>query len=272
MRGASHNSAISANEALLRVRVPRFSYGERITLHAIELCFSEPGIVALVGPNGSGKSTLLRLAAGLLRAEGTEVSVLGQSVAGLSERSRAALIAWVPQRAEPAFSMRVIDLVRVGRYRHRRKDGSGPAGREAIRESLRSVGMESLAGREVDTLSGGEWQRALLARALAQETPVLLLDEPVAGLDLHHQEEAYRLFRRLAGEGKLVFVADHHIELAASYADRILMLCDGVLVGDGPPGQVLTRERVAQTFGVQVEVFADPVTGTPRLSRPRTTT
>jgi iron complex transport system ATP-binding protein len=138
-----------------------------------------------------------------------------------------------------------------------------------IESALESVGLQVLADREVETLSGGEWQRALVARAIAQDTPVLLLDEPVASLDLRYQDEVYVLLRRLADDGRLVIVADHHLEIAASYADRALLLRQGTIVADGPPDTVLTAETIADVFDVRLDVFADPVTGSPRLSRPR---
>lgn len=269
MTGASDNSSRSTKAPIVHASIPEFRYGSRIALRSIELEISEPGVIALVGPNGSGKSTLLRIAAGLVGGRGIDVRIHGRSIRDLPERLRAAWVAWVPQRAAPVFSMNLTEMVRVGLYRHNHLFDKGLSDGAAIQESLRAVELEELADRDVETLSGGEWQRALLARALVQRTPVLLLDEPVAGLDLHHQEEAYQLFRRLAADGKLVIVADHHIELAASHSDRIVMLSRGSIVGDGPPREVLTRDRIERAFGVLVEVFDDPVTGGPRLSRPR---
>jgi iron complex transport system ATP-binding protein len=252
----------------IEIQAPRIGYGSDIVLRDISLSLSGPGIVALVGRNGSGKSTLLKTAAGLLRNTDIRVSINGHPIRGLSPREVAALVAWVPQRAESVFAMSLHEMVRVGRYRMTTPLRVAPGEEDAIRAAVDRVGLASLAARDVDTLSGGEWQRALVARAVLQETPVLLLDEPVASLDLQYQDEVYRLLSDLARGGRLVLVADHHLEVAASYADRILGIRDGRIVADGTPEQVLTTEQIQQIFGVRVQVFPDPVTGTPRLSRP----
>ncbi|MBM3288130.1 MAG: ABC transporter ATP-binding protein [Candidatus Eisenbacteria bacterium] len=253
----------------LHVLVPTFRYNTRPVLESIDLNLPGAGLTALIGPNGSGKSTLLRIAAGLLPTDGGQVVLCGRELRGLSTREVASLVAWVPQRADTVFSMSIREMVRVGRYRMHRPIAGAPAAEEAaIDGALRTVGLDDLAERPVDTLSGGEWQRAMIARALAQESPVLLLDEPIASLDLKYQDEVYRLLSRLAAGGRLLLVADHHIEVTAAYAERIILLHEGRVAADGPPRHTLTRERLAQTFGVEVEVFADPVSGSPRVSRP----
>jgi iron complex transport system ATP-binding protein len=139
---------------------------------------------------------------------------------------------------------------------------------QEVERAVAEVGLASMIDREVDTLSGGEWQRALIARAVVQDTPVMLLDEPIAGLDLRYQEEVYLLLRRLAVNGRLILVADHHLEVAASHAERIIMLDQGRVAADGDASEVLTAERIAKVFDVRIQVFLDPVTGSPRLSRP----
>jgi iron complex transport system ATP-binding protein len=250
------------------VRAKAIGYGGRAILERIELTIRGPGVVAIVGRNGAGKSTLLKATVGLLRGAGIDVSICGQSLSGLPPRRIAGLAAWVPQRAETVFAMSLVEMVRVGRYRMNVPLRRAPGEESMIRSALGQVGLADLADREVDTLSGGEWQRALVARAIVQDAPVLVLDEPVASLDLEYQEQVYRLLTRLAEQGRLVIVADHHLEVAASYAGRILGLRDGRVVADGAPADVLTSERIEEIFGVRVRVFSDPVTGSPRLSRP----
>lgn len=262
----------SSSPALVEVSVPTFRYNTAIVLSEIELAMPRPGLVALLGPNGSGKSTLLKIMAGLLRASRIKVRVQGELVSGLECRDVARLLAWVPQRADLPFAMTVRQMVRVGRYRVERPLRPLPPAEESrIDAALESVGLLTLADREVETLSGGEWQRALVARAIAQDTPILLLDEPIANLDLRYQDEVYQLLRRLADAGRLVVVADHHLEVAASYADRILLLNRGAIVADGTPATVLTAETIGEVFDVRLDVFSDPATGSPRLSRPRAT-
>jgi iron complex transport system ATP-binding protein len=187
----------------------------------------------------------------------------------LPPREIARWIAWVPQRSEVAEGMTVREMVRVGRYRIERPLRALPERDEArVTAVLGESDLLALADREAGTLSGGEYQRAVLARALAQETPLLLLDEPIASLDLRFQEEVYARLRRLADQGRLVLVADHHVELAADYADRLLLLRDGSVHADGPPREVLTSRRIQEVFGVERRLFPDPVTGSPRLARP----
>jgi iron complex transport system ATP-binding protein len=254
---------------MLELSIKSFSYDGSFNLSDIRLSFDGPGLVALVGPNGSGKSTLLKIAGGLLRGAGIDVSAGGGSLSRTSPLGIARVIAWVPQRADSVFTMSLREMVRVGRYRlHRPLRESSDGEDRAIELAIADVGLEHFAERDVETLSGGEWQRALIARAIAQDTPILLLDEPVASLDLRYQDQVYRLLSSLAGRGRLVLVADHHLELAASHAERIIVLKAGRVVADGVPGSVLTSERIAEVFGVRIRVFPDPVTGTPRLSRP----
>lgn len=252
----------------LEVAVRTFAYDGEPVLRHVDLAFAGPGLGALVGPNGSGKSTLLKIASGLIRSSGASVAVCGKSVDAISPRALAGLIAWVPQRADLLFAMTVREMVRIGRYRVERPMRRLPAGEEEIVDSaIREVGLEKLGDREVETLSGGEWQRAMIARAIAQDTPVLVLDEPIASLDLRFQDEIYRLLRRLASSGRLVLVADHHLEVVAAHADRLILLSGGGIAADGPPAKILTAERIEETFGVRAQVFPDPFTGTPRVSR-----
>jgi iron complex transport system ATP-binding protein len=254
---------------ILAIEVPIYSYNTGFKLQEIRLLFPERGLIALVGPNGSGKSTLLRLAAGLIGKEGVRVAIQGVGLHEIPQREVARMISWVPQRAEAMFSMTVREMVRVGRYRWNRPFRPATFAEEKeIGRAVAEVGLAPLIDREVDSLSGGEWQRALIARAVAQDTPVMLLDEPIAGLDLRYQEEVYLLLHRLAADGRLIIVADHHLEVAASHAERIVMLDRGRIVADGSAAKVLTPERIAEVFGVNVQVFPDPVTGSPRLSRP----
>ncbi len=238
-------------------------------LHDINVLFESPSLVALLGPNGSGKSTLLKLMGGLLCSKGESIQVDRLSLADLPAREAARWIAWVPQRADAVFAMSVREMVRVGRYRVERPMRAVPhEEEESVNVVLERVGLVDLADRDVTTLSGGEWQRALVARAVVQDAPIVLLDEPVASLDLRYQDEVYRLLRELASEGRLIIVADHHLEIAASYADRTLLLSGGVIVADGTAEEVMTTESISRVFDVHANVFKDPVSGSPRLSRP----
>lgn len=260
---------IQTNTLHLEARIPSFSYGARQVLEAIHLDFGPGLLVALLGPNGSGKSTLLKLLGGLVAPGGAVIRIGEREVARMRPSEIARWISWVPQRAETPFAVSVREMIRVGRTRVARPLRSLPRQEEQrVDRALAEVGLEAMADRPVDTLSGGEWQRALIARAVVQDTPILLLDEPVASLDLRFQDGTYRLLRRLACDGRLVLVADHHIETAAAFADRIVLLDRGRLAAEGPAAEVLDAGRIERVFGVRTEIFSDPVSGTLRLSRP----
>ena len=230
-----------------------------------------PGeFVGVVGPNGSGKSTLVRALSRTLRPARGTVLIAGRDLyAGVSARDSAQQIGVVPQDTQAAFDFTVQEAVAMGRAPHlprRPFAAETPADGAAVREALRLAGVERLAERLVTTLSGGERQRTLLARALAQEPDILLLDEPTAHLDLRHQTQMLALVRSLAhGGGKAVLAVLHDLNLAAAYCDRLILLHEGVIVAQGTPGQVLTAAHLRQVYGVRVWVRRHPLTGRPWL-------
>lgn len=214
----------------------------RLVLDGIDLEVAEGEFVGLLGPNGAGKTTLLRAALGLLPAEGR--SSLMELDAG--QRARAA--AFMPQGREIAWPMTVEALVGLGRIAH--PAAARAADRAAIDRAIAALGLDPLRHRPATELSGGEQARALIARAMAQETPVLMADEPVAGLDPAAQIGAMRLFARLAGAGGTVIASLHDLGLAARHCTRLVILHQGRIAADGPPASVLTAENLAHVFGV----------------------
>jgi iron complex transport system ATP-binding protein len=211
--------------------------------------------VALIGPNGAGKTTLLRAVAGLLPHDG-DVSLFGRHAGGLDRRERARLLAVVPQTPETPPWLTVAEYVLMGRTPHLgRLAREGAADRDAAWRALDRLELEELAQRPLGTLSGGERQRAVVARALAQEASVVLLDEPTAALDIGHQQQALELLDGLRDHQGLTLVAAmHDLTLAAQYADRVLLLSEGRIVADGAPGDVLTEEALAEHYGATVRV------------------
>jgi cobalamin transport system ATP-binding protein len=211
--------------------------------------------VALIGPNGAGKTTLLRAIAGLLSHEGS-VSLFGREAAGLDRRERAQLLAVVPQTPETPPWLTVAEYVLMGRTPHLgRLAREGAADREAAWRALDRLELEALAERPLGTLSGGERQRAVVARALAQEASIVLLDEPTAALDIGHQQQALELLDGLREHRGLTLVAAmHDLTLAAQYADRVLLLSEGRIVADGTPADVLTEDALAEHYGATVRV------------------
>ncbi len=222
-------------------------------------------VTALVGPNGSGKSTLLKTMARLLRPSGGVVLLDGAAIARLPTAQVARALAVLPQGPVAPAGLTVRELVEQGRYPHagplrmlRRQDHA------AIAEALELTGMQAFAGRPLDALSGGERQRAWIALALAQATPILLLDEPTTFLDSGHQLEILTLVRRLNRERAMTIVLVlHDLNQAARYADTMVALHRGRIAAHGEPRDVLTVRLLESVFGVHAHILTDPATGTP---------
>jgi iron complex transport system ATP-binding protein len=211
---------------------------------------------AVLGPNGSGKTTLLRVALGIVTPHGGTAAILGRPAAEWPPRELARVVGVVTQREDNLFPQRVRDTVALGRYaRLPRWGGESAADHAAVDRALARCDARHLADRWVWTLSGGEYQRVRLARALAQEPRLLVLDEPTANLDLRHEMELFELVRALvARDGLAVVVVTHHVNLAARFADRILLLAGGRPAGSGTPDAVLTPDAVARVFDWPVAI------------------
>jgi iron complex transport system ATP-binding protein len=231
--------------------------GRRV-LEAVDFDAKRGEVIAIVGPNGAGKSTLLRALAGLLPYRGT-IRVDGRDGAALSPRERARLIAFVPQQTQLRAPMPVRDVVALGRYAH----GGGSAGLTsndvaAIERALTTMQVGELAERAFSELSGGEQRRVLVARSLATEARVLLLDEPMASLDVRHALSLYRLLREQAGKGVAVVMVLHPLADALRFADRVVLLDAGRVVAAGAPTDVITVKNVEAVYGVRLIANATP--------------
>lgn len=242
-------------------------FGSRPALTAIDLRVGAGEFVALAGPNGSGKTTLLRTALGLLAPTTGSVEVAGVPVGRLPIRERARRMAWVPQEESPRDPVRLADYVLYGTYPHLGAfEGESDADRAAARAALEEVGLGDRAAESVLALSGGERQRAVLARALVQRAPILLLDEPTAHLDIGHQLDLLTRVRALASHGTVTVVAAlHDLNLAARFADRVVVLSRGRKVADGTPADVLSEELLERVWGVVAALRHDPRSGAPYL-------
>jgi len=204
-----------------------------------------PGeFVGLIGPNGAGKTTLMRAALGLLPFQGRS------TLAALPPAARARAAAWLPQARDIAWPVSVADLVALGRLPH----GPGGDGAAAVERALARMGLSGFRDRRATELSGGEQARALIARALAQEAPVLLADEPIAGLDPAAQIAAMQVFGTEAAGGRAVLAALHDLGLAARHCTRLVVLSAGRLVADGPPRAVLVPEVLGPVFGIRAHL------------------
>lgn len=242
-------------------------YSGDTVLHDLRLELQSGEVLALIGPNGSGKTSLLRAISGLLPRQRGEVRFHSTSLLSLSPRQRARQLAVVPQAAHlpPAFT--VWETVSLGRTPHLNWLGQlGPKDEERIHWALEVTELTPLREHRVGELSGGEQQRVLLGRALAQDCPILLLDEPTAHLDLHHQVAFLTLIRRMAAENRLgVLIALHDLNLAALYADRLILLVNGRALASGSPSEVLTESHLQNAYQVPVRVQQDAATGTSRV-------
>jgi cobalamin transport system ATP-binding protein len=241
------------------------SYGPRPVLHGVSLTVQSGELLALIGPNGSGKSTLVRAASGVIPVQDGAVRADALDLLTASSMQRARTMAVVPQAASlpPAFT--VMETVLLGRTPYLNFLGHASDADETIaRRALERVDALELANRKIGELSGGEQQRVLLARGLAQSTPILLLDEPTSHLDLHHQIGLLDLVCMLVQEDHLaVLITLHDLNLAARYADRIALLVDGRITAQGRPEQVLDPAVISAAYHLPVTVIPNPLDGTP---------
>jgi len=234
---------------MIEARNLRFSYGEREVLRGISLEVGEGEFVAILGPNGAGKSTFLRCLAGILRCDG--VFLKDRPVRDYSPKELSRILAYVPQRVEPGF-LTVFDTVLLGRRPYM---GLTPSERDlkVVEEALKRLGIEELALKRTNEISGGELQKVSIARALAQEPEIMLMDEPTNNLDLKSQLEVMRLARELAKGGKTVIMVMHDVNLALRFARRFVFMKDGRKIADGGL-EVLSEKLFEEVYGVRVEI------------------
>jgi len=242
---------------VIELRGVTVNLGGKPVVNRVDVAVADGEWLALIGPNGAGKTTLLRAIARLVPFAG-EIELEGRSVTELSRGELARLVAVVPQEPYTPPWMTVAEYVLLGRTPHLgplAKEGAHD--RDAAGRALGRLDLLDFAGRRLGTLSGGEKQRAVVARALAQEAPVVLLDEPTAALDIGHQQQALELLDGLRAESGLTLVAAmHDLTLAAQYADRMLMLDTGRVVADGAPADVLTEAVIAEHYGAAIDVVS----------------
>jgi iron complex transport system ATP-binding protein len=245
---------------LLSANSLSLSYNGHNVVEGFNLSIAPKTIVGLIGPNGSGKTTILRALAGLMEPRAGTALVQGHHAARLNKQIRARKIGWVPQQESAAWPLTVSEVVRLGRAPHRgwlmpfTKDDL-----DIVECALARADLLELKHRPVNKLSGGEFQRVLIARVLAQEPEALLLDEPTASLDVHHQVQVLDLVRGLVNEkGLSVVMAIHDLNLAARYCDQLVLLHNGRQVSVGTPEEVLTAENLRAVFHVEAKLYRDP--------------
>lgn len=219
-------------------------------------------MVGLIGPNGAGKSTLLKTLRGILEPLTGQVEIEGRETSALSNREFARKVAYLQQNIEISFDYSAREIVMTGRYPHLRwweKERGEDA--QIVDACMAYTGVRDLAERPIHTISGGQRQRVLLAKVLAQQTPLLFLDEPATGLDIFYQEEIFRFCRELSDRGKTVLMVVHELALAAKFCSRLMLVGEGRIISDGPPSTVMRSENLSRCYGVPVRVVQNPLTG-----------
>ncbi|WP_327236053.1 ABC transporter ATP-binding protein [Streptomyces sp. NBC_01317] len=241
------------------------AYEDRTVVHELELAVPDGRVTVIVGPNACGKSTTLRALGRLLKPRGGAVLLDGEELSRIPTKRIAQSIGLLPQSPVAPEAITVADLVSRGRQPHQAwwRQWSD-ADERAVTDAMERTDVTALADRSVDELSGGQRQRVWIAMALAQETDLLLLDEPTTFLDIAHQVEVLDLVRRLNHEqGRTVVIVLHDLNQAARYADHLVAMKEGRVVAEGEPGAVVTAELVREVFGLESVVVPDPVTGSP---------
>lgn len=229
---------------MLKVAALSYRHGDQLIVDHVSLEFPVGNLFGILGPNGSGKTTFMKTVAGIWKASSGDVLWHNHLLLKKSRREISQIITFVPQNPQLTFEYSVEDFVAMGRY------ARGERENEMIAQALISVDAWHLRARQVQQLSSGERQRVYIARALATEAPVLLLDEPTASLDIRHQLEIWHLLRKLAAQGKLIIVTNHDLEATVRFCDRIAVFHQGSCIASGACSEALTPARVQEVFGV----------------------
>lgn len=242
-------------------------YGDRNVLDRVSMEVATGSLYAVLGPNGSGKSTLMRSLLGVAPVASGRALISGRPVSEWKRPELARAVGAVPQSESIAFPLSVRELVSMGRYPHLGRFASASDDdRSAVTRALEACDVANLASRDVTTLSGGEFQRARIARALAQEPAALVLDEPTSSLDIRHRMAILELLRSSVDAGLTVLLITHSLDLAAQFADRMLLLAEGKVAAEGTPERVLREDVLTGVYGWPITVSKDPVVGTLRVT------
>lgn len=258
------------DNAMIEIKDLSWGYTQRMVLKGIDLCLREEDFAVLAGPNGAGKSTLLYALLGFLTASRGSVSYYGRDLSRYKRVELARLVSYVPQESYFEFDYPVSEIVLMGRYPYLGVMQSWlPEDRLIVEKVLRQLGLESFADRYFSQLSGGEKQRVLIARALAQDTKYIFLDETLSQLDINHQIEIMNLLREIhLRHKKGVLLISHNLNLAANYAGKMILLKDGLILADGSPADLMQPALLGDLFGIELQTMINPISGMPNVIYP----
>lgn len=243
-------------ETIIELKNLSIGYGNKSVLQDVNAKINKGEIVGIIGCNGAGKSTLLKTIRGLLPKQSGEILYFGRKVESFSEKELAREVAYLQQNVEVGFGYTGKDIVLAGRYSYMKWwKGESISDEELALKCMEYTGTKELAERPVNEVSGGQKQRILLAKVLAQQTPILFLDEPTTGLDMVYQEEIFRFSKALAEMGKTILMVVHELNLAAKYCSRIILLGEGTVIADGRPDNVFTEKILSKAYNAPVRVI-----------------
>ena len=249
-------------EIVLQLQGLTIGYEEKTIISDINAEVRTGELIGIIGRNGAGKSTLLKTIRGLLPAKAGQVLYFGKPLASYGEKELARRVAYLQQNVETGFGYTGLDIVLTGRYPSMKWwESEKDEDKELARDCMSYTGTLDLAERPVTEVSGGQKQRILLAKVLAQQTPVLFLDEPTTGLDMVYREEIFRFARELANMGKTILMVVHELDLAAAYCSRIFLLGEGKLLADETPEQVFTETLLSRAYEADISVEQNPKNG-----------
>ena len=248
------------SQAVIEIKNLTIGYGERHVVSDVNASIHEGEIVGIIGRNGAGKSTLLKTIRGLLPKHSGEVTYLGKKLEEYHEKELACKVAYLQQHVEVGFGYTGQDIVLAGRYPYMKwYESESEADKQLALDCMDYTGTLELADKPVTEVSGGQKQRILLAKVLAQQTPILFLDEPTTGLDMVYQEEIFRFAKELAQMGKTILMVVHELNFAAKYCSRILLLGEGKLLADATPEKAFTEELLSRAYDADIQVTRNPL-------------
>lgn len=248
--------------AVLKGEKLRFNRGKRLILKSMDISLEKSQFIGLIGPNGTGKSTLLRLMAGLMKPNAGTIFFKNQSISEMTALEVAKAITYMPQSTVLDYEFTVSQVVLMGRHPHRKKwQFSQKDDEQQAEKAIKQTGIYHLRDRYITSLSGGERQLVFLAKAIAQQSEVILLDEPTSDLDIYHQVQIAEVIRELVKEGKAVLAAIHDINLATRYCDQLVLMGNGELVARGTPEEVITVQNLMRVFQTHTYTYNDSYIG-----------